>query len=499
MPVQSVTAAQVFSPDPGPPASLWDWLARLPDPRDRRGVRFTVACVIAVAIAARLAGCDSFTAVGEWAASRPQRVLKALGCPLSKRAGVHVAPSEKTVRRVAGPAGVDHDLADDLLCGWTAGLAAACEIFSPAQLQEQRRDAARKAREKAREAEKKARKAARRDRAARAKAEKKAGKAREQARKAAAAAAAASAQAVAGGRAKLPADSAFGRVPVPAGHPVLPAGVYGDPRHVPALRGLGADGKASRGARVKGQEAPQHLGFFWHRTRLNAAQRGVDRKTNETTVIGPVIDEMDLARVCLTVDALHSLADLNKRVLARGGHVIFVIKGNQPRTYQALNDIGWEQIPAAAATFEADRGRVETRTIQVAPAPEGLKYPDMKQAGLIERYTTFTDKKGKTVTRSETVLILTTASPDQAPPADLLALNRGHWAATEATHWIRDTDLKEDSSQARAPGAARFMATTGNTVLSLLRIHGVTNIAAERRRLSGSDGQILKRMGLSTG
>ena len=34
-------------------------------------------------------------------------------------------------------------------------------------------------------------------------------------------------------------------------------------------------------------------------------------KTNETTVIGPVIDGMDLAGVCLTVDALHSLADLS--------------------------------------------------------------------------------------------------------------------------------------------------------------------------------------------
>ena len=100
---------------------------------------------------------------------------------------------------------------------------------------------------------------------------------------------------VAGGRARLPAGSAFGRVPVPAGHPALAAAAYGDPRHVPALRGLGADGKASRGAKVKGQEAPQHLGFFWHGTRLNAAQRAVDRKTNETTVIGPVIDGMDLS------------------------------------------------------------------------------------------------------------------------------------------------------------------------------------------------------------
>jgi hypothetical protein len=35
--------------------------------------------------------------------------------------------------------------------------------------------------------------------------------------------------------------------------------------------------------------------------------------------------------------------------------------------------------------------------------------------------------------------------------------------------------------------------------LNLLRIHGVTNIAAERRRLNGSDRQVLSRMGLSTG
>jgi len=480
----------MLSPDPGIRGSLWQWLARLPDPRDRRGVRFSVACVIAIAIAARLAGCGSFTAAGEWAASRPQRVLRALGCPLSKRAGVRVAPSEKTMRRLAGL--IDHDLADDLLCGHAAGLAAVCEVLSPAKLQERRRDKARKARAKAR-------KAARHARGARELLGKRARNAARRERTAAAAAIAASAAAVAGGRAKLPAGSAFGRVPVPAGHPVFPAVTYGDPRHVPALRGLGADGKASRGAKLNGQEAPQHLGFFWHGTRLNAAQRGVDRKTNETTVIGPVIDGMDLAGVCLTVDALHSLADLTKRVLARGGHVISVIKGNQPRTCQALNDIAWDQVPVTAATFEADRSRVETRSIQVAAAPAGLKYPAMEQAALIERYTTFKDSKGKAVTRSETVLILTTASPEQAPPADLLALNRGHWAATEATRYIRDADLKEDSSRARAPGAARFMATAGNATLNLLRIHGVTNIAAERRRLNGSDRQILSRMGLSTG
>src|SRR6266496_1152066 len=196
LPVQSVTAAQVLLPDPAAPASLWQWLARLPDPRDPRGVRFTLPCVIATVLAARLAGRDSFTAAGEWAASRPQRVLKALGCPRHKRAGVRVAPSEKTMRRVSGLAG--HDLADDLLCGRAGELAAICGVLSPAELQERRRARARKAKARAR-------------------------KAVRQARKAAAAAIGASAAAIAGGRAKLPAGSAAGRVPVPATHPALPA------------------------------------------------------------------------------------------------------------------------------------------------------------------------------------------------------------------------------------------------------------------------------------
>ena len=383
-------------PDPGPPASLWDWLARLPDP-GTGGARFTLACDRGRD--RRAAGRVRFVHRGRGMGGEPPAAgAQGAGLPAGASGPGSMRPvGEDGAAGGQPPPAWTMTWLTTCCAGGTAGLAAACEIFSPAQLQEQRRDAARKAKEKAREArERRPGKAARRDRAARATAQKKGtARPREQARKAAAAAVAASAQAVASGSAEHKAGSAFGRVPVPAGHPVLPARVCGDPRHAPALRGLGADGKASRGAKVNGQEAPQHLGFFWHRTRLNAAQRGVDRKTNETTVIGPVIDEMDLAGVCLTVDALHSLADLNKRVLARGGHVIFVIKGNQPRTYQALNDIGWEQIPVAAATFEADRGRIETRTIQVAPAPEGLKYPDMKQAALIERYTTFTDKQGQ--------------------------------------------------------------------------------------------------------
>ena len=486
LPVQSVTAAQVLLPDPAAPASLWQWLARLPDPRDPRGVRFTLPCVIATVLAARLAGCDSFTAAGQWAASRPPQVLKALGCPRHKRAGVRVAPSEKTMRRVSGLA--DHDLADDLLCGWTGELAAICAVLSPAELQERHRAKARKAKARAR-------KAARRERAARTLSGK-------QARKAVSRRA--RPPRPRSGTARKPSLAAARNSPQ-----AQPPSVSRSPRRtrrrpprctatpdIPALRGLGAHGKAPAPARSKARSTSAP-GVLLHGTaERRPARRGPQDKRDDGH--SPVIDGMDLARPPdRRCPALPGRSEQAGACPWRSRHLR---DQREPAQHlPGLNTIAWEQIPVAAATFEADRGRIETRTIQVAAAPAGLKYPGMRQVALIERYTTFKDKEGKAVTRSETVLILTTADAGQAPPADLLALNRGHWAATEATHYIRDVDLKEDSSRECGPGAARLMATAGNTMLNLLRIHGVTNIAAERRRLHGSDREILKRMGLSAG
>ena len=282
-------------------------------------------------------------------------------------AGLPAAQAGRGVRRPVGeddPAArwpVDHDLADDLLCGWAAGLAAGCEVLSAAQLQKRRRGKARKAKARARKA--------RRERAARGRSGKQARKAAKRERKAAAAAIAASAAAVAGGRAKLPAGSLPAASRFPRGTRCFPP----RPTATPATSRAARPGRRRQGLpRRQGQRpgsAPAP-GFFWHGTRLNAAQRAVDRKTNETTVIGPVIDGMDLTGVCLTVDALHSLADLGKRVLARGGHVIFVIKGNQPRTYKALDDIAWEQVPVTAATFEADPAAYRPAASRSPPRPQ---------------------------------------------------------------------------------------------------------------------------------
>ena len=58
---------------------LLGYLTQITDPRQRRGRRHALSAVLAVAVAAVLAGARSLVAIGEWAADAPLPVLAALG------------------------------------------------------------------------------------------------------------------------------------------------------------------------------------------------------------------------------------------------------------------------------------------------------------------------------------------------------------------------------------------------------------------------------------
>jgi hypothetical protein len=72
--------------------------------------------VLAVAVAAVLAGAKSLAAIGEWAADAPQPVLAALGVRRDPLHRVYRPPAEATVRRVL--ARVDPDALDRVIGRW---------------------------------------------------------------------------------------------------------------------------------------------------------------------------------------------------------------------------------------------------------------------------------------------------------------------------------------------------------------------------------------------
>ena len=100
---------------------LLEVLALVPDPRKRRGRRYPLVFVLAVAVACALAGARSFREAGDHAADLPQDILGKLGGRPHPLLGRIIAPSETRIRTLVQAIGAD--LLDDLIGGWLRGLA----------------------------------------------------------------------------------------------------------------------------------------------------------------------------------------------------------------------------------------------------------------------------------------------------------------------------------------------------------------------------------------
>src|ERR1700728_4894260 len=96
-------------PDAARTRYLLDLLAQLPDPRKRRGRRHALAGLLAVGIAAVIAGSKSFAAIGQWAGDAGPDVLAALGANRG-------AADESTYRRAFVL--VSADVLDRVLGAW---------------------------------------------------------------------------------------------------------------------------------------------------------------------------------------------------------------------------------------------------------------------------------------------------------------------------------------------------------------------------------------------
>jgi predicted transposase YbfD/YdcC len=100
--------------------------------------------------------------------------------------------------------------------------------------------------------------------------------------------------------------------------------------------------------------------------------------------------------------------------------------------------------------------------------------------------------------RTVTVYAITSLTAQQASPARLADLLRGHWAI-EALHHVRDTTFAEDGSQVRTGAAPNVMAALRNLVIGVLSRAGPVNVAAALRRHARDPHRPLATLGISLG
>ena len=442
---------------PPAPASLREVLAaRLADPRKPQGIRHSLGSLVSVLVAGVACGYSGPLAIAGAAAGWDQEVLAAHGTRRNPRTGAHEPPSASTLGRL--PALLDADQLEAALSACLAATALDPQLAGRI--------------------------------AARAAAGKDGGKKTEKKR-----------------RRKPPAGEALretradGLVRAAPGHPWLDPAVTGDPAHRPGRPAVGVDGKERKLAKAGGKAKVHLLGAVTHVTGLVIGQDKVAKagKANEITHFRPLLEPLPLAGVVITADAMQTQRE-HARWLTEDKDAFYLVPvlGNQPGLYAQLDALAWEDTPVAAATTEVSRGRIETRTIRVLPAPEGTAFPYARQAILIERYVTI-KKNGRWVMRNcEAVLYVTSLDAAQASPADLLAYVRGHWNV-EHLHWLRNVVWREDKSLIRTGNAPQVMSALTNLVITLFRLQGVTEITAETRRNAQNPRRPLQLLALRPG
>jgi hypothetical protein len=145
-------------------------------------------------------------------------------------------------------------------------------------------------------------------------------------------------------------------------------------------------------------------------------------------------------------------------------------------------------------TVDKGHGRLEIRKIQTSTELRNyLEFPYHQQVMRIERITLML-KSGKQ--RHEVVYGITSLSPLQASPQQLLELNRGHWSIENSLHHVRDTTFDEDRSQIRTNTAPQVMATLKNLAISILRLNSYKNIASALRHFAAQQHLTLVLIGI---
>ncbi len=158
----------------------------------------------------------------------------------------------------------------------------------------------------------------------------------------------------------------------------------------------------------------------------------------------------------------------------------------------------WEMEPLPAPQVSeagSHGGRVERRSLWASTALVGYTdWPQLAQVCRMER--TATSKKGGT--RREVAYAITSLSPQEATPRQLLTLWRGHWKIENQLHWVRDVTFDEDRCQVRSGSAPQVLAALRNLVIGILHYQGKSNIAAALRRYSARPSEAIALLNLNS-
>lgn len=267
--------------------------------------------------------------------------------------------------------------------------------------------------------------------------------------------------------------------------------------------GLALDGKTARGSWKRGADIAHMLSVVTHALGLTLAQAPVARKRGELTAARPLLQQLLLDGLVVTVDAQFTQPDVARTILARGGDYVMRVKKNQPtllaEVEALLSPAHYERgHRSSVVTHDVGHGRVEERQLVVHPlAPGELDWPGAAQVFVV--ISKVTQRNPGTQPRPAPVLTriygVTSLKPEAADAARLLRLYRGHWSVESKVFWVRDKVMGEDASPVATGNIVAVLASLRGAVLNIIRGAGYQGTARAIREFNGGRTAALRALG----
>ena len=167
----------------------------------------------------------------------------------------------------------------------------------------------------------------------------------------------------------------------------------------------------------------------------------------------------------------------------RNAHYHFIAKNNQPTLLQDISlYFDDSNDPDFIQHNPPDHGRIEVRKIwTTTELNQYLDFPHVAQAFMIQRETT-NKKTGEDT--SEVAYGITSQTPEQADPEELLSINRGHWTIENECHYIIDWNYDEDRSRIRTGNGPENMTRLRRFAVGIIKAKGVRSVAQKMRQLT---------------
>jgi predicted transposase YbfD/YdcC len=132
-------------------------------------------------------------------------------------------------------------------------------------------------------------------------------------------------------------------------------------------------------------------------------------------------------------------------------------------------------------------GRLERRAIEVTDNVKGyVDWPGLERVFRLTRERTVRGEKSVEVVHGVTSL-----SRAEADAAELIAINRGHWAIENSLFHVRDCTFGEDQCRVRKGTGPEALAWVRNAAISLIRRAGHTNVKAATEQMADDRPQAL--------